>query len=178
MVSLNNQRLNVFNKRIQCIFIWDLGPKQFNILHNLCVKTKGYRVSVALSCSGASQNAMLIAQYKCYKLLQHDIPTLWARRINVRNDYELFIVKVLSASWNSTLLFSFTFEHATKASQQVFRTLCRKFSSYNSSIRTHTSRIQCIHIYRNVNSANTYSTLRTHVNPCNVAVSTLCSLVS
>jgi len=55
-------------------------------------------VSVTLSCSGAFQNAMLTAQHKCYKLLQHDIPTLWARRVNVRNDYELFIVKVPSAS--------------------------------------------------------------------------------
>jgi len=137
MASLNNQRLKVFYKRIQCIFIWYLGPKQFNILHKWWVNTRGYCVSVTLSCSGASQNAMLIAQHKRYKLLQHDNPTLWARRINVRNDYELFIVKVPSASWNSSPLFSFTHEHAPKVYQQVFRTLCR-----NLLIRLYTTIIK------------------------------------
>ena len=127
MVSLNNQRLKAFYKSTQCLFIWDLGPKQFNVLQKWCVSTMWYCVSVTLSCSGVSQNAVLIAQPKCYKLLQHDIPTLWARRINVRNDNELFIVKVPSASWNSSPLFSFTHEHAPKVSQQVFRKLCRNF---------------------------------------------------
>jgi hypothetical protein len=136
MVSLNNLRLNVFNKIVQCIFIWDFGPKQFSILHKCCVKTIGHCATVTLSCSGASQNAMLIAQHKWYKLLLHDIPTLWARRSNVRNDYELFIVKVPSASWNSTPLFSFTHKHATKVSQQVFSILSLKVLNSNPSIHT------------------------------------------
>lgn len=147
-VSLNNERLNVFNKRRQRISIWDLVHKQFNILHKWCLKTIGYCVSVTLSYSGASQNAMFIAQQQCYKLLQHDIPTLWDGSINVRNDYELFIVKVPSASWHSTPFFSFTHEHAPKVSQQVFRTLCINASNSNSPIHTHTYRIQCIYVYQ------------------------------
>lgn len=147
-VSSNNERLNVFNKRRQRVSAWDLEPKQFNILHKQRVKTIGNCVSVTLSCSGASQNTMFIAQHKCYKLLEHDIPTLWTGSIIVRNDYELFIVKFPSASWHSTPLFSFTQEHAPKVSQQVLRTLCINASNCISSLHTLVYRIQCIYVYR------------------------------
>ena len=50
---------------------------------------------------------------------------------------------------------SFTHEHATKVSQQVFSILSLKVLNSNSSIHTHTYRINCIYVSRDVNSADT-----------------------